>query len=119
MDFYIPVSGLSYPVSTSFCYNYLLPLAYLDSDHFAQEGAHPLDHVPLLSGLVVLATIWRASTNTLAYAHQQTWTRTYMDSGYRISKTSPVNPVSTLFIPRPVVTGTAKGQYWLFQIPHA
>jgi hypothetical protein len=34
-----------------------------------------------------------------------------MDSGYRTSKTLPVNPASTLFILRPAVTGTAEGQY--------
>ena len=53
---------------------------------------------------------------TLACLHQRTWITTYMDSGFRISKTSRVNPALTLFTPRPAVTGMVKGQCLLFDM---
>ena len=85
----------------------------MDSNHFAQEGAQPLDHA-LLSGYFVLATIWMATTNDQGIsARQHTWTTTYMDSGFRTSKISPVNPALTLSTQRPGVTVTAKGQQLL------
>jgi hypothetical protein len=67
--------------------------------------------VPLNSGTVSLATIWRQlPLTTLAFAQP------YLDddlhgSGFRTLKTSPVNPALTWFTPRLVETGMAKGQY--------
>ena len=86
----------------------------LDNGHSAQEGAHPLDHVHL--------TLWPSCTGNFGEQLPLPFgvlapTDLGIDlhgSGFRISKISLVNPALTLFTPRPVVTGTGKGQCLLF-----
>jgi len=69
-----------------------------------------------LSGLVFLATN-EGQPNNMTRENQHAWITTYMDSGYRTLKISPVNPASTSSTRRQAVTVMVKGQYQAFPAP--
>lgn len=61
-------------------------------------------------GIFFTGNFQEATTTTWAHYHK-TRTTTYVESGYRISKTSPVNLALMSFTPRPVATVMVKGQF--------
>ena len=107
MDVCTSVSGLSYPSSTSFCSNYLLPFKYLDSVHRKELSLWTI--VPLTLGICCAGYYLEGNYHYPGVYTAMTWISTYMDSGFRISKTLHVNPALTLSTPKLVVTGTARG----------
>lgn len=54
--------------------------------------------------------VYRAWDLAISAFELYSWISTYMDSGYRTSKTSPANPDLTWSIPRQAVTAMEKGE---------
>jgi hypothetical protein len=83
-------------------------ILYGDNGHFAQWSSS-VGPCSSYSGLLY-GLLFGGNYQYLGVSSPASGISTYMDSGFRTSKTLPVNPALTLCILKPVVTGTVKGQ---------
>ena len=116
MDIFTPCIWPFLSFVDFFLLYYLLPLHIWIAITFHRKEHTLWTIVPLTLGICCTGYYLEGNYHYLGFAQQHARITTYMDSGFRTSKTLHVNLVLTLSTPRLAVTETARGQYLLSQI---